>query len=151
MTLEQYNSLSSIDADALYFITDSKMLIMGGKQYSHRESGEKPLLKNPYIHPVYDYVACLDQENKMELSGYFATEIKRMELWITAEEAGNICISVNGQSFNVPVKTLPSQITLNFTEPLTGRISITRDVENPNDTLDGKTVYVVDWKIFQGE
>ena len=152
LTHEQYNALENKDADAIYFITDSKIVIMGGHQYSHKAPGAKPPLKNPYIHPHYDYVARLDQENSMEFAGYFAEGVKRMELWLVTDGTnGNISISVGGKAFTVPVNPLLSHITLNFDSPLTGRIIITRNMESVNDTLEGKTVHVVDWKLFQGE
>lgn len=156
LTLDQYNSLEEIDADAVYFITDSKTLIMGGNQYSHKERGDKYPVKQSYEHAIYDTVAQLDNNNAMEFSGYFAQGISRIELWPVSDSgSGNICISVGEQTFTIPVNETPSHVALDLAEPLKGRISITRNCDNANDTLNNDstpiTVYVVDWKLFQGE
>lgn len=153
LTAAQYDALDSKDDSTIYFLTDSKIVVLGGSKYINEKKADKFLLKRVFANATYGTVAYLDADNAMELSGYYADGVNQFELWLvsaTPEITGNIVLTIGSESFTVPVGGTVSQVVLNTTTPVTGLISINRDTASVEDTLndgtDSITALVVDWR-----
>lgn len=153
LTASQYDSLGEKDNNTVYFLTDSKIVVLGTDRFIHEKKADKFLLRRVFANDTYGTVAYLDANNSMDLSGYFAEELTQFELWMvsaTAEITGNIVLNVGNESFTVPVTGNVEKVTLNMSTAVSGIISITRDTSNEADTLndgtDAITALVVDWR-----
>ncbi len=152
LTSAQYEALPSADADTIYFLTDSKILLLGGKEYIHREKADRFLLNRVFAHDTYGTVAYLDADNQMDLSGYFAEGITMFDLWLVSASnvTGNIALVIGNNSFTIPVTTEVKKHTLILSGTLTGKISIVRNTASAADTLndgtDAITALAVDWR-----
>lgn len=153
LTASQYDSLGEKDNDTVYFLTDSKIVVLGTDRFIHEKKADKFLVRRVFANDTYGTVAYLDANNSMDLSGYFAEELTQFELWLvsaTAEITGNIVLNVGNESFTVPVTGNVEKVTLNMSTAVSGIISITRDTSNEADTLndgtDAITALVVDWR-----
>ena len=131
LTADQYASLESKDADTIYFLTDSKVVILGTNKFIHENKADKFLVQRVFAHDVYGTVAYLDANNTMDLSGYFAEGI---------------------ETFTVPVSGSVAKVTINPAESPCGIVSIGRDTASEADTLndgtDAITALVVDWRCW---
>lgn len=153
LTAAQYDSLEKKDADTVYFLTDSRIIVLGTEQYIHEKKADKFLVQRVFAHETYGTAAYLDADNSMELSGYFADGIRQFELWLvsaTPEITGNIVLTIGTESFTVPVTGEAAKVVINPSKPVTGMISIVRNTGDANDTLndgtDAVTALVVDWR-----
>ena len=155
LTADQYSSLESKDADTIYFLTDSKVVMLGENKFIHENKADKFLVQRVFSHDVYGTVAYLDANNTMDLSGYFADGIRQFELWLvsaTPEITGNIVLQIGSEHFIVPVTSDVTKASVKPATALTGTISIVRDTANSADTLndgtDAITALVVDWRCW---
>ena len=127
LTQAQYDAIETPNPETVYFLTDANAICLGSRTYVSREKADRFLVKRVFAHDTYGVVAYLDTNNTMELSGYFAEEISRIELWL---------VSANPD----------------ITGNLSGRIAIARDTADPDDTLndgtDAVTALVVDWRCY---
>ena len=153
LTAAQYDSLENKDADTIYFLTDSKTIVLGSEKYINEKKADKFLVQRVFAHNTYGTVAYLDADNSMDLSGYFADGISQFDLWLvsaTPEITGNIVLTVGGESFTVPVTGMVKKVTINPKTAIKGIISIVRNTANNADTLDDGsdviTALVVDWR-----
>ena len=153
LTAAQYDSLENKDADTVYFLTDSKTIILGSEKYVNEKKADKFLVQRVFAHDTYGTVAYLDADNSMDLSGYFADGISQFDLWLvsaTPEITGNIVLTVGGESFTVPVTNVVKKVAINPKTTIKGIISIVRDTTSRADTLDDGsdviTALVVDWR-----
>lgn len=153
LTAAQYASLESKDADTIYFLTDSKVVILGTNKFIHENKADKFLVQRVFAHDVYGTVAYLDANNTMDLSGYFAEGITQFDLWLvsaTPEITGNIVLTIGSETFTVPVSGSVAKVTINPEESPHGIVSIGRDtaseVDTLNDGTDAITALVVDWR-----
>lgn len=102
LTAAQYDSLENKDADTIYFLTDSKTIVLGADKYVSEKKSDKFLVQRVFAHETYGTVAYLDGNNSMDLSGYFADGISQFELWLvsaTPEITGNIVLIIGTESF----------------------------------------------------
>ena len=153
LTAAQYASLESKGADTIYFLTDSKVVILGTNKFIHENKADKFLVQRVFAHDVYGTVAYLDANNTMDLSGYFAEGITQFDLWLvsaTPEITGNIVLTIGSETFTVPVSGSVAKVTINPEESPHGIVSIRRDTASEADTLndgtDAITALVVDWR-----
>ncbi len=152
LTRAQYETLVSPDTDTIYFLTDSKILLLDGKEYIHREKADRFLVNRVFAHDTYGTVAYLDADNRMDLSGYFAEGISSIDLWLVSASnvTGNIVLAVGNDRFTVPVTSAVTKQTLNLSNNATGKISIVRSATDSADTMndgaDAVTALVVDWR-----
>ena len=153
LTAAQYDSLENKDADTVYFLTDSKTIVLGSEKYINEKKADKFLVQRVFAHDTYGTVAYLDADNSMDISGYFADGISQFDLWLvsaTPEITGNIVLTVGGESFTVPVTGAVKKVTINPKTVIKGIISIVRNTANNADTLDDGsdviTALVVDWR-----
>ena len=153
LTAAQYDSLENKDADTVYFLTDSKIIILGTEKYVNEKKADKFLVQRVFAHDTYGTVAYLDADNSMDISGYFADEICQFELYLvsaTPEVTGNIVLNIGAESFTVPVTGEVAKVVITPSSTIKGIISIVRDTANDNDTLndgtDAVTALVVDWR-----
>lgn len=153
LTASQYDSLGNKDADTIYFLTDSKTIVLGADKYVNEKKADKFLIQRVFAHETYGTVAYLDSNNSMDLSGYFADGISRFELWLvsaTPEITGNIVLTIGTESFTVPVTGSVAKVVINPSDTAIGVISIVRDTASETDTLndgtDSITALVVDWR-----
>lgn len=153
LTASQYDSLGEKDNDTVYFLTDSKIVVLGTDRFIHEKKADKFLLRRVFAHDTYGTVAYLDANNSMDLSGYFAEGLTRFELWLTSanpEITGDIVLNIGGKSFTILVTENVKKVTINMSTAVSGIISITRDTSNEDDTLndgtDAITALVVDWR-----
>ena len=153
LTAAQYDSLENKDADTVYFLTDSKTIVLGSEKYINEKKADKFLVQRVFAHNTYGTVAYLDADNSMDISGYFADGISQFDLWLvsaTPEITGNIVLTVGGESFTVPVTGMVKKVTINPKTAIKGIISIVRNTANNADTLDDGsdviTALVVDWR-----
>lgn len=155
LTADQYASLESKDADTIYFLTDSKVVILGTNKFIHENKADKFLVQRVFAHDVYGTVAYLDANNTMDLSGYFAEGIRQFDLWLvsaTPEITGNVVLTIGTETFTVPVSGSVAKVTINPAESSCGIVSIGRDTASEADTLndgtDAITALVVDWRCW---
>ena len=153
LTAAQYDSLENKDADTVYFLTDSKIIVLGTEKYVSEKKADKFLVKRVFAHETYGTVAYLDANNSMDISGYFAEGISQFELWlvsVTPEITGNIVLNVGRETFTVPVTGEVTKVVLAPSTAVKGIISIARDTASAEDTLndgtDSITALVVDWR-----
>ena len=153
LTAAQYASLETKDADTIYFLTDSKVVILGTNKFIHENKADKFLVQRVFAHDVYGTVAYLDANNTMDLSGYFAEGITQFDLWLvsaTPEITGNIVLTIGSETFTVPVSGSVAKVTINPEESPHGIVSIGGDTASEADTLndgtDAITALVVDWR-----
>ena len=153
LTAAQYDSLENKDADTIYFLTDSKTIVLGADKYVSEKKADKFLVQRVFAHETYGTVAYLDGNNSMDLSGYFADGISQFELWLvsaTPEITGNIVLIIGTESFTVPVTGSVAKVVINPSDTAIGVISIVRDTAKEADTLsdgtDAITALVVDWR-----
>ncbi len=152
LTKAQYETLASPDTDTIYFLTDSKILLLSGQEYIHREKADRFLVNRVFAHDTYGTVAYLDADNRMDLSGYFAEGISSIDLWLVSASnvTGNIVLTVGNDRFTVPVTSAVTKQTLSLSNNAVGKISIVRDTADSADTLndgtDAVTALVVDWR-----
>lgn len=153
LTAAQYDSLENKDADTVYFLTDSKTIVLGSEKYINEKKADKFLVQRVFAHDTYGTVAYLDADNSMDISGYFADGISQFDLWLvsaTPEITGNIVLTVGGESFTVPVTGVVKKIAINPKTAIKGIISIVRNTASSADTLDDGsdviTALVVDWR-----
>ncbi|MBE6379290.1 MAG: hypothetical protein E7051_10840 [Lentisphaerae bacterium] len=153
LTAAQYDFLENKDADTVYFLTDSKTIVLGTEKYVNEKKADKFLVQRVFAHDTYGTVAYLDTDNSMDLSGYFADGISQFELYLvsaTPEITGNIVLTVGGESFTVPVTDVVKKVAINPKTAIKGIISIVRNTANNADTLndgtDAITALVVDWR-----
>ena len=153
LTAAQYDSLENKDADTVYFLTDSKTIVLGSEKYINEKKADKFLVQRVFAHNTYGTVAYLDADNSMDLSGYFADGISQFDLWLvsaTPEITGNIVLTVGGESFTVPVTGMVKKVAINPKTAIKGIISIVRNTASSADTLDDGsdviTALVVDWR-----
>ena len=153
LTAAQYDSLENKDADTVYFLTDSKTIVLGSEKYVNEKKADKFLVKRVFAHDTYGTVAYLDANNSMDISGYFAEGISRFELWLVSATpiiTGNIVLNIGGETFKVPVTGKVSKVVIAPSSAVKGIISIARDTASAEDTLndgaDSITAFVVDWR-----
>ena len=153
LTASQYDTLENKDADTVYFLTDSKIIILGTEKYVNEKKADKFLVQRVFAHDTYGTVAYLDADNSMDISGYFADGICQFELYLvsaTPEVTGNIVLNIGVESFTVPVTGEVAKVVITPSSTIKGIISIVRDTANDNDTLndgtDAITALVVDWR-----
>lgn len=153
LTEAEYNSLSSPDPGTVFFLTDSKKIILGGNTYIHELKSDRFMVNRTFADDTYGTVTWLDENNQMDFSGYFAEPVSKIELWIVSANpavTGNIALKIGTQYFIVPVTGSVQKVVLLPETSLTGRISIVRETTNITDTLnDGTdviTAMVVDWR-----
>ena len=153
LTAAQYDSLENKDADTIYFLTDSKIIVLGSEKYINEKKADKFLVKRVFAHDTYGTVAYLDANNSMDISGYFAEGISRFELWLvsaTPTITGNIVLNIGDETFNVPVTGKVAKVVIAPSSAVKGIISIARDTASAEDTLndgaDSITAFVVDWR-----
>lgn len=153
LTQAQYDDLAAPDPETVYFLTDSRILVLGGREYVHKIKAEKFLVNRVFADDVYGTAAWLDADNSMELAGYFAVPVNQFDLWIVSANpkiSGNIVLSIGDESFTVPVTGTVRHVVLTPAQGVSGRISIVRDAAGSADTLkDGTdviTALVVDWR-----
>ena len=106
LTATQYDSLDNKDEDTVYFLTDSKTIVLGTEKYVNEKKADKFLVQRVFAHDTYGTVAYLDADNSMDLSGYFADGICQFEIYLvsaTPEVTGNIVLNIGAESFTVPV------------------------------------------------
>ena len=80
----QYDAIETPNPETVYFLTDANAICLGSRTYVSREKADRFLVKRVFAHDTYGVVAYLDTNNTMELSGYFAEEISRIELWLVS-------------------------------------------------------------------
>ena len=153
LTAAQYDSLENKDADTIYFLTDSKIIVLGTEKYISEKKADKFLVQRVFAHDTYGTVAYLDANNSMDISGYFAEGISRFELWLvsaTPTITGNIVLNIGDETFNVPVTGKVAKVVIAPSSAVKGIISIARDTASAEDTLndgaDSITAFVVDWR-----
>jgi hypothetical protein len=153
LTASQYDSLEAKDNDTVYFLTDSKIVILGTDRFIHEKKADKFLLRRVFANDTYGTVAYLDANNSMDLSGYFAEGISQFELWLvsaTPTITGNIVLNIGGETFKVPVTGKVAKVVIAPSSAVKGIISIARDTASEEDTLndgtDSITALVVDWR-----
>ena len=153
LTAAQYDSLENKDADTVYFLTDSKTIVLGSEKYINEKKADKFLVKRVFAHDTYGTVAYLDANNSMEISGYFAEGISRFELWLvsaTPTITGNIVLNIGGETFKIPVTGKVAKVVITPSTAVKGIISIARDTASAEDTLndgaDSITAFVADWR-----
>ena len=153
LTAAQYDSLENKDADTVYFLTDSKIIVLGTEKYISEKKADKFLVKRVFAHDTYGTVAYLDANNSMDISGYFAEGISRFELWLvsaTPTITGNIVLNIGGETFKIPVTGKVTKVVITPSTAVKGIISIVRDTASVEDTLndgtDSITALVVDWR-----
>ena len=84
LTQAQYDAIETPNPETVYFLTDANAICLGSRTYVSREKADRFLVKRVFAHDTYGVVAYLDTNNTMELSGYFAEEISRIELWLVS-------------------------------------------------------------------
>ena len=153
LTAAQYDSLENKDADTVYFLTDSKIIVLGTEKYISEKKADKFLVKRVFAHDTYGTVAYLDANNSMDISGYFAEGISRFELWLvsaTPTITGNIVLNIGEETFKIPVTGKVAKVVITPSCAVKGIISIARDTASAEDTLndgaDSITAFVVDWR-----
>ena len=113
-------------------------------------TGIQPMVCRVFADDQYGMAAHLDAENAMELAGYCAKGIGRLELYIVSANPaceGNISLDIGGEEFVIPVTASVGKAVIVPGAPLIGRIAITRDMGNAADTL-AATALAVDWRCF---
>lgn len=155
LTQAQYDAIETPNPETVYFLTDANAICLGSRTYVSREKADRFLVKRVFAHDTYGVVAYLDTNNTMELSGYFAEEISRIELWLVSANpdiTGNVVLTLGFERFTVPVNATATRCSLSPSSPLSGRIAIARDTADPDDTLndgtDAVTALVVDWRCY---
>lgn len=153
LTDAQYKSIASPDPETVFFLTDTKILMLGGKEYVHRLKAERFMINHLYADDTYGTAAWLDDDNSMNLCGYFAEPVSQFDLWVVSANpgiTGNAVLRVADQDFVVPVTGSVSKVTLAPDNGATGRIEIFRNSGSSSDTLKDSgetvTVLVVDWR-----
>lgn len=129
--------------------------LFGGTGLGGENPGTKFMVCRIFAHDDYEAVAYLDENNSMELAGYYAGGIGRIELYLVSANpacSGNIVLTVNGESFTVLVGAAIGKVTLVPVAPLSGKIAIARNAANAADTLKNGNAIVaalaVDWRCF---
>ena len=118
-------------------------------------TGIQPMVCRVFADDQYGMAAHLDAENGMEFAGYCAGGIGRLELHLVSADpdcAGDIVLSIGGEKFTIPVTASVGKAVIIPVAPLTGRVTIVRDVGDSADTLSiggvPVTAKVVDWRCF---
>lgn len=153
VTEPQYSALASPDPETIYFLTDTKKIMLGGNAYVHQQKADKFFVQRVFADDTYGTAAWLDDTNTMELCGYYPEQISQFDLWVVSanpEITGNAVLSIGDQEFIVPVTGAVSKVMLAPDNAVSGKIEIGRNTESESDTLkdDGETVtvLVVDWR-----
>lgn len=153
MTEAQYSTLAVPDPETIYFLTDTKKIMLGGNAYVHQQKADRFMISRLYADDTYGTAAWLDDDNSMNLCGYFAEPVSQFDLWVVSASpgiTGNAVLRAAGQDFVVPVTGSVRKVTLAPDDAVTGRIEIFRNSGSSSDTLKDNgetvTVLVVDWR-----
>lgn len=144
LTSAQYSGITEPDPETVFFLSDIKVLMLDGAEYTHVK-GERFSANRPFTDDIYGPVAKLDEQNAIELSGYYAEPVTRFDLWLvsaTPEVSGNVVLNVGTESFIVTVTDVLSKVRLVLTNGVRGKITVSRDTASPSDTLPGTVLFV---------
>lgn len=112
-----------------------------------------PVVDHIYYHDTYGTVIYLDDDNPMDVVGYQAQPWENIDLYLVSADpsvTGNIVLTTGDNRIVAPVTASVSKVAWCLTDYVSGLVSITRNTEDPEDTLkDGDnivTALLVDWR-----